>query len=293
MWEPQRFIDTLDIAISSAVGTFQKEALRAQRRIARRLLDELSALDRTKEGFIKNTVANIKLTNKIKKRLPGLMIDDSFRGAVDRLANEIGKIETELNTFLLEVFGSDFNPAKPIFKALQENAILLTRNTLTEAGLGGMLTNEIEGIINANLNGGVAWRDMVAQITGFIEGPGSDLGMVARFAKTTIRDGIAQYSRNYLLTAAKGMKVEWFYYTGPKVEDSREFCLKRKGKYFTLEEIQSWADLSWAGKNKMTNKSNIIVLLGGYGCIDQAIPVPQEFVPAADIARAESRGFAA
>ena len=87
------------------------------------------------------------------------------------------------------------------------------------------------------------------------------------------------------------MKVEWFLYTGPKVKDSREFCLERKGNFYTLKEIQSWADQTWAGKNKQTNRSNIIVLLGGYGCIDQAIPVPQEFVPEADVERARSLGF--
>ena len=54
-----------------------------------------------------------------------------------------------------------------------------------------------------------------------------------------------------------------FQYVGGLIEKSRDFCIERDGKTFTIEEGKSWNDLDWAGK---IDGLDFFVQCGGYNC---------------------------
>lgn len=103
---------------------------------------------------------------------------------------------------------------------------------------------------------------------------------------TIAREYAFQYRRAQGQILAKKLGVKYFLYFGTEVKransegetiiESRCFCRQRKDNIYDLEEIESWADLDWKGKEKGTNKGNITQKLGGYRCVDDLLPVSEE-----------------
>ena len=100
---------------------------------------------------------------------------------------------------------------------------------------------------------------------------------------TIAREYAFQYRRAQGQILATKLNIKYFLFFGTKKETSRCFCRKRKGNIYTKEEIESWADLDWKGKEKGTNKGNIAQKLGGWNCTDDLMPVSE--------ARALREGF--
>jgi hypothetical protein len=85
--------------------------------------------------------------------------------------------------------------------------------------------------------------------------------------------------------------LEFYLFSGSPLDKSRPWCLDRKGQYFHEKEIESWANEDWKGKNPLTTKSSIFILVGGFNCTDQLIPVHISIVPKDELQRAIDLGF--
>jgi hypothetical protein len=84
-----------------------------------------------------------------------------------------------------------------------------------------------------------------------------------------------QYERVASNEIRKDLDLQWAMYEGGEIETSRCFCLKRNGRLFHISEIQSWADISWAGKSEIGYDP--IVDLGGFNCRHKLRWVSNEF----------------
>jgi hypothetical protein len=62
----------------------------------------------------------------------------------------------------------------------------------------------------------------------------------------------------------KDLGFKYAIYEGGEIETTRNFCEQRNRKVFSEQEINSWRDLSWQGKN--TIGYNPIFDCGGYNC---------------------------
>lgn len=62
-----------------------------------------------------------------------------------------------------------------------------------------------------------------------------------------------------------------FRYAGNLVEKSRDFCIHRKGKVFTIEEGKSWNNIDWAGK---IDGLDFFIQVGGWNCLDHLEYLP-------------------
>lgn len=90
------------------------------------------------------------------------------------------------------------------------------------------------------------------------------------------REYATQYKRAQGQILANKYDIKYFRFVGSKIPTSRCFCLQRKGNIYTKEEIEKWADLDWNGKMKGTNKTNIFQIVGGWGCLDDLLPVSEK-----------------
>tara|TARA_R100000426_G_scaffold6199_1_gene8144 strand:- start:497 stop:1375 length:879 start_codon:yes stop_codon:yes gene_type:complete len=93
-----------------------------------------------------------------------------------------------------------------------------------------------------------------------------------RYSTQMMQDSLMQFSAS--INTAIGNEsgaTKWKYY-GSNIEDTREFCRKRSGKTFTLDEIEK----EWSGTWKGKAPGDPFIVRGGYNCRHHFRPIFEE-----------------
>jgi hypothetical protein len=98
----------------------------------------------------------------------------------------------------------------------------------------------------------------------------------ANYVFNQAKQSLWMFHRNYSTSIGTALDLAHYYYDGVAVAHSRIWCIKKKGKAFTKEEIESWVDEDWQGKIPGTTKESIFWLCGGYNCIDVLRPITKQ-----------------
>lgn len=98
----------------------------------------------------------------------------------------------------------------------------------------------------------------------------------ANYVYNQARQSLWMFHRNYSTSIGTALDLKHYYFDGVAVAHSRGWCIKRKGKAFTKEEIESWVTQDWQGKIPGTTKESIFWLVGGYNCIDVLRPITEQ-----------------
>lgn len=122
--------------------------------------------------------------------------------------------------------------------------------------------------------------------------------LFTQFAHTRVSTPLQIFVRdiNKIMADSKGLK--WFKYSGPTGftplgNPIRDFCKHRVNGVFLDQEIALWPQKfgPWDGMIQGTNSFNIFLVLGGYNCRHDLIPVKGRDVPNKDRARARRAGM--
>jgi hypothetical protein len=134
-----------------------------------------------------------------------------------------------------------------------------------------------------------------------IEGNEEVDGRLMSHVKRVAYDSFAVSDRSYTNTIATDLGLEFYRWSGGKIEDTRCFCLERAGKYFHREEIKAWgrgenigkckSNGLWEGANSNTDEATIFFYAGGYNCKHSIAPVSKKSVPADVMQRARAEGY--
>jgi len=99
------------------------------------------------------------------------------------------------------------------------------------------------------------------------------------------REYATQYKRAQGQILANKFGIKYFKYSGTELKrvdsegetiiTTRCFCQQRIDNFYTKEEIESWADIEWAGKIKGTDRTNIFQVAGGWNCRHTIRPVSE------------------
>lgn len=261
---------------------FLSKVKRFQPDIFNRLLPMLSAFD-IKGGYIQAGAKNGAIIETIGKQTEDYIMSSEYRDALKEYGKGFGDIKNA-NDEVFEANIREFNPKEyydQAIKASQRNTVELLANDAVRK----QFVIPLKDILNNSVSGSSTFADAVKTLREYIEGTDKLDGSLLRYVKTIARDAYAVADRRYSMIVSDDLGVEWFFYDGGLVRDSREFCIARAGKYFHITEIQSWAGLDWQGKAKGTDGGTIFSLLGGYGCLHVLIPVAEYNVPPKDLAR--------
>jgi hypothetical protein len=159
----------------------------------------------------------------------------------------------------------------------------------------GTLIEPIRQTLSSSMAQGAKFNDTVSALRVLMKGGEFDGrqvdGKLYNYMKTYTRTSFAEVDRGFTTYIATEIGVQWYYYDGGTVKDSREFCVSRHGKYWHIKEIEGWAKLNWDGKRQGTNSKNILSYLGGWNCMHTLIPVSEFAVPQKDQLRAQAKGF--
>ena len=275
--EPNELAEEIESIIIAASEVFGKSAARVQSKLYDAVFLKLKDLELDEAGYIKQNATNRRILREAEAEFDAVIASSAYSKAVEKHLQVIPKLN-KINEKYFQGISENFTANKNFLKALQSQAIKNVNQIILQDGLKAQVQIPLNQILEQNVSTGGSFTGMLKQVRNFLVGEDNE-GKLLRYSKTYLRDALFQYSRSFQESVTNDLGLEWYSYSGGKVESTREFCLERTGKFFHRKEIESWAAQSWKGKIPGTTESSIFVLLGGYNCNHSLIPVSKIIVP--------------
>lgn len=288
--EPEILAEKIEEAIISAASKWVKNITAVQDELYDSVVLRLKGLELDKEGFIKQNSANRKILREAQGQFDTIVSDTRYQSSLVNYLKIIPKLD-ELNEAYFKAISDAFTPNKIYIRELRAQTLETINGLILKDGFVAHVKIPLSEILNQNVNTGGSFSGMLEQLRTFIKGNDKIEGRLISYSNGIIRDALFQYARSFQQSVVADLGLKWYLYSGGLIDKSRPFCIERAGRYFTEEEIKSWANLQWAGKNPLTTESSIFVLVAGYSCAHQLIAVSELIVPAEDIARAKELGY--
>jgi hypothetical protein len=288
--EPDKLAEQIEEAIISAASKWVKNVTYVQNELYDNVVLKLKDLELDRDGFIKQNSANRKILREAQGQFDTIVSDSKYKSNLLAYLKIIPKLD-DLNESYFKAVSEAFTPNKIYINQLRAQTLETVNGLILQDGFVAQVKIPLNGILNQNVNTGGSFSGMLDQLRIFIKGNDEVEGRLLSYSNNIIKDALFQYARSFQQSVVSDLKLKWYLYAGGLIDTSRPFCIQRAGKYFTEDEIKSWADLQWAGKNPLTTESSIFVLVAGFSCNHQLIAVHESIVPAEDIVRAKELGY--
>lgn len=282
--------DKIEGLIVEANGKYTSRIIAVQNKLYNDLVTILKFVDLDEQGYIKQNSGNRAILRAAQDQFDKTIRSSTYQYALEQHLNIIPVIDS-LNTEYFESISSAFKPNRVFISSLQKQAIETVNSLILQDGLAAQVKLPLNQILQQNINTGGSFTGMLNQVQTFIKGNDQIEGRLLSYSKTILHDTLFQYARSFQNSVTEDLGLVWYRYVGGIMDKSREFCIERNGGYFHQKEIESWADLSWKGKNNLTTKSSIFIFAGGHRCEHSIIPVHELIVPKSDIDRAKKEGL--
>jgi hypothetical protein len=292
------FISDKNDRLDSVPSEFVKSMSSIEGRVSKEIEALVSQLE-MENGEIILSEKNMALIESINQRIKDLIFDSVYEKNLTSFLGEFKK-QAELNNtyFMATVPDFEVTPVyQSILKSSQRNALsLLNEDAFTQA-----LILPIKQTLESSITNKVSFADTLTNLRYIIEGDEEIDGRLMAHVKRVAYDSFAISDRSYTNTIATDLGLEFYRYTGGKIEDTRCFCAERAGKFFHREEIKAWGrgeklgkcksgDL-WEGANSNTDEGTIFFYAGGYNCRHSILPVSKKSVPSEVMQRAKAEGY--
>lgn len=275
---PQQLSDRISTIAERAEQRLTKAVTKTQRELFDQMQTALSRLELDSEGLIKQSQANRKILQKADRIFDRAINQSGYYQNLDQFAGNIAAItgaNQKYFDFVLDSFTSDAQ----YLKSLQRSSISTIESLLANDGLESQLKRPLMEILNQNVNSGASFADMLTQIRQFIVGNADAEGKLLRYSKQISRDALFNFSSAMQEAISEKSGLQYYYFSGGLMDDSRDFCIARAGNYFHKKEIERWARLNWQGKRPGTTSSTIFIYRSGFNCTHSYIPVSESVVP--------------
>lgn len=275
---PHQLNDQLSGIAERAEEALSKSVTKTQRQLFNQIQAMLTGLELDAEGLIKQSGANRKLLQKVDRVFDKAVKKSGYYNALNKYVGNFDKmagVNNEYFSFIVD----NFTPDAHYLKSLQKTSISTVENLLANDGLELQLKQPLKEILNQNVNTGASFGDMLSQVREFITGNADREGKLLRYSKQISRDSLFNFSASMQESVSEKAGLNYYYFSGGLMDDSRPFCVARAGKYYSKKEIEDWAKLNWAGKRAGTTSSTIFIYRSGYNCTHSYIPVSEAIVP--------------
>ena len=111
------------------------------------------------------------------------------------------------------------------------------------------IKNELKNLSYREVMKGVGFKDFKKGLETFIVGDEKTLGGFRQFYRNYAYDIFADIDRQESTLLAVDLDLKYFIYEGALIDTSREFCVQRAGKVFSIKEAAEWVKDPWIKKN--------------------------------------------
>lgn len=287
---PDELSDELDGIAGRAQNKLVKQISKTNKVLFEQMELLLVKLELSSDGTIKQSQANRRILAKVDQYFNRAFTQSGYYANLNFLTKVIIEM-SDVNALYFDFIVDNFSKDAQYLKSLQKSTVSQLEGYLANEGLEAVMKRPIVEIMNQNLNTGASYSDLLKQIREFIQGSDRLEPTLARYAKQITTDTLFNYNRALQEAVSQNYGLKFYRYSGGIIDDSRDFCTARAGRFFHKKEIEGWANLNWAGRRRGTNSSNIFIYAGGYGCLHKPIAVSEAVVPKDVIERAKAKGY--
>lgn len=265
-------LNNLEDSLQSSLDAFQKDMPKINDELFNELSDLIGKLKKSSNGNIATSIENLKIVNKINTDFDKIIQDSNYSDSVKEFVQGF----KDSNKFTNEYFSTiatSFKANNELYRAILDSNINTTIESLLGSGINANFKEPIINSIRQNVISGTNSIALRKSLEDQIKGTKEKDALLMRYTKQVSSDTIHQYNANYFQAISKDLDLQYYYYKGTKIDDTRPFCAARAGKYFTKAEVEAWTDHKWAGEIPGTDKFTIFTYRGGYNCRHLLIPV--------------------
>jgi rRNA maturation endonuclease Nob1 len=224
----------------------------------------------------KKRAANIRAIIGLKTQLTNVIVTNpEYVKEVGRVLDGFKDLKKLSDLYFSELIDG-FNAKEVLYQEILKANIEITKDMLLGSGIRNNFANSIQEVLKANASGTTNRTVLQKTLRQFIEGTPEEQAYLNRYVKQVTNDSVMGFSRQYNQTIAEDLNLQFGFYSGTAIKDTRSFCRARHGRYFKKSEVENWANLgNWSGRAKGTTKSTIFTLLGGYNCRHDYYPITQ------------------
>jgi hypothetical protein len=220
--------------LNRAVRDFTKGIPASQRRMFDEIERQLRRLDLDGDR-VKATVKNLSIVNSIKNKLTRIILNDDYKEDVREYLKAFNAV-TKLQNEYWKSVESTFKP-RPLLKAIRNQAIQDTAQSLTEQGITANVSERVVGVLRTNITTGGSYNDLIKELRGGLLNTKTP-GFLDRYARQIVTDAIHQYSANYNQIVSSDLGYEWYVYDNTDIKTTRCFCDAMTDQpYFHVSEI--------------------------------------------------------
>lgn len=243
------------------------EILADQENLLKQILKELKSFE-IKDGKIINNLRNKSVLQKIDQVMARFRANEGnkiIQNIVDG-ANKLSRLNQEYYqtiSSLKKVKDLQLVVQKEIAAQLGYDAKgnLLDGGLLRSVASDKTIDNVIKNYIRKSIIVEQQIDDFKENFSMFLIGDEKKSGIVEQQFKKTTGDVFAQVDRLNGYVYSNALDLKYAIYEGGLIETSREFCIVRNGKVFTMDEI-----MEFDPKVAKPPNYNPIIDLGGYKC---------------------------
>jgi len=234
-----------------------KKTTSQERRLNSYVLNTLIPSLEIEGGRIKNTNANLKKINKaggLKKFVKNVINGQMY----EYYLKEFSRITEQTNRYF-----NQFEPTQATTDRINSRGITTINGFIDEIFDNNEVTKAIQSTLRASITSKQNVSDVKALLTEQIKGTEEKLGSLSSYHYKNGYNEFQKYARGLDEDFSTALNLNYAIYAGGKIKTTRNFCDERKGNVYTREEILSWNDLEWQGKDP---SASVIINLGGYNC---------------------------
>jgi hypothetical protein len=224
----------------------------------------------------KKRAANIRAIIGLKTQLTNVIVTNpEYVKEVGRVLDGFKDLKKLSDLYFSELIDG-FNAKEVLYQEILKANIEITKDMLLGSGIRNNFANAIQETLKANASGTTNRTLLQKTLKEFIEGTEAEKAYLNRYITTVTNDSVMTFSRQYVETIAEDLNLQFFFYSGTAIKDTRSFCRARHGRYFKKSEVENWANLgNWNGRKAGTTKSTIFSFAGGWNCRHTIYPITQ------------------
>lgn len=273
------YFDDLEEHVQKLLDALEETMPEVNKSIMDAVNDLFYELD-TSAGSIEASVSNLKVLDGFKTKLNSIIENGKYSDSVNEFLNGYVKSSDYINGYFSAISGA-FTESDALYNAILQSNIKTTADSLLGSGVNANFTDPVMKILRDQVTTGANKQAFIQALKANIEGENP---LLSRFINQVASDSITQFNSNYINAISTDLGLEYYYYKGTKISDTRPFCSLMAGKYFTEAQlkarVQQQMSLNggkgWQGMVKGENWTNFPIYRGGYNCRHYLIPVSKE-----------------
>jgi hypothetical protein len=248
----EAFLDELRLQMENSVIKLQSSLFNVA------ISEVISLLD-VKDGVIQDTANNYRLISEVEKLYSNFNVK-----IIEKLLPQISKGITSITDLNKSFFLLSLSKNLPerFEKVIEATRVITDLKIGLRAGKmirGGYLMSmlrtdptEFKQFMSKAVTAQIPMKEFIAGIKERITGTEAKKGILDRQFQQFAYDTYQQYDRAYNRKMADEFGMQYFFYQGRLIKDSRDFCAAHYNKVWSIEETETWA--TWTPAEGQQNR---------------------------------------